>query len=216
MIGHFVLHHVVTDSEDVLALWHIDADGVNTGAWIVQANEAFTDPAVARRLVELCADRLLIDWAPSLDLVRRLEAVAGTPARRWVMTTIRDALAEIVDIRADCLKRVEEQRAENKAISPLEWLVDLPDPLPRTEEELYRCARLRTPSFDPGAAAGVLQVCRLVRWMIQRWRETTVVAERRTYLRQEFGELGALPPQWLSAGTDAMADHPAMHQRRGT
>jgi hypothetical protein len=214
VIGHFVLHHVVTSQEDVVALWHVNADGDNTGAWIVQAEEAFTDRTVARRLVSLCADRLLIGWAPSFDLVRKLEVVAGTSSRRWVGMAIPDALAEISDIRSACLKRVDEQRAENKGIVPLEWPIDIPDPLPATEEEMHRFAKFRPPSFEPGAAAGVLLVCRLVRWTVRRWQETAVALERRPYLREEFGAPEVLPPQWFLAVTEAMADHPAMRQRR--
>jgi hypothetical protein len=214
MIGHLVVDHVVTDTEAVVALWHVNADGVNTGAWIVPAEEAFADRSTARRLVDLCADRLLIGWAPSFDLVRKLETVAGSATRRWVRMAIPDALAEISDIRAACEKRVEEQRAENKAIVPLEWQVDLPDPVPATEEEMHRYAHFRPPSFAPEAAAGVLQTCRLVRWTALRWQETAIAMERRTYLRDAFGVPDALPPQWLSAGTEAMADHPARHQRR--
>jgi hypothetical protein len=214
MIGHFVLHHVVTDTEDVVALWYVNAEGVNTGAWIVPTGEAFTDRASARRLIGLCADRLLIGWSPSFDLVRKLEAVAGTPPRRWMALAIPDALAEISDIRAACEKRVEEQRAEKKGIVPLEWQVDLPDPLPVAEEDMHRYANFRPPSFAPGVAAGVLLACRLVRWAIQRWQETAVALERRAYLKEEFGTPGVLPPQWLRVATEAMADRPAMHQRR--
>lgn len=214
MIGHFVLRHVVTDHENVVALWHVNTEGVNTGAWIVPAADAFADATTARRLVDLCADRVLIGWAPSAALVRELEAVAGTSPRRWVELSIPDALAEISDIRAACEKRVEEQRAENKAIVPLEWQIALPDPLPVTEEEMHRYAKFQPPSFAPGAAAGVLLACRLVRWAIQRWQETSVALERRSYLKEEFGEPDVFPPQWARAVTEAMADHPARHQRR--
>ena len=209
MIGHFVLHHVVTDHEDVVALCHVNADGVNTGAWIVPSEEAFTNYASARRLVDLCADRLLIGWAPSFDLVHKLEAVAGTSPRRWVGLAIPDAVAEISGIRAACEKRVEEQRAENKTIVPLEWQIDLPGQMPATEEEMHRYANLGPPSFAPGAAAGVLQACRLVRWTILRWQETAIAIERRSYLKAEFGAPDVLPPHWLQAVTEAMADHPA-------
>lgn len=214
MIGHVVLHHVVTQQEDVVALWYVDAEGTNTGAWIVPSEEAFADFATARRLVDLCADRLVIGWAPSLDLVHKLEGVAGTSPRRWATMAIPDALTEISDIRAACEKRVDEQRAENKAIVPLEWPVDVPDPLPATEEEMHRYAKLQASSFAPDSAAGVLLACRLVRWTVRRWQETAVALERRTYLKDEFGAPGVLPPQWLRAGTEAMADHPAMHLRR--
>ncbi|NKE57306.1 hypothetical protein FXN61_10865 [Lentzea sp. PSKA42] len=214
MIGHFVLHHVVTEQENVVALWHVNADGVNTGAWIVPAEEAFTDSTAARRLVDLCADRLLIGWAPSFDLVRKFEAVADTSPRRWVGITIPDALAEIGEIRAACEKRVSERRAENPAIVPLEWQVDLPDALPATEEEMHRYAGFGSPSFAPGAAAGVLLACRLVRWTVRRWQETAVALERRAYLKEELGAPDVLPPQWLLAMTEAMADHPALRRRR--
>lgn len=214
MIGHFVLHHVVTDHEDVVALWHVNADGVNTGAWIVPSEEAFADRASARRLVDLCADRLLIGWEPSFGLVRKLEAAAGTSPRRWVGLAIPDAVAEISDIRAACEKRVEEQRAENKTIVPLEWQIELSDQLPATEEEMHRHANFRPASFASGAAAGVLLACRLVRWTVLRWQETAIAIERRPYLKGEFGAPGVLPPQWFQAITEAMADHPARHQRR--
>lgn len=214
MIGHVVLHHVVTDQEDVVAVWYVDAEGTNTGAWIVPSEEAFSDFTTARRLVDLCADRLLIGWAPTFDLVHELEAVAGTTPRRWVALTIPDALAEINDIRVACKKRTDERRAENKAIAPLEWPIELPDPVPASEEEMHRYAKLRISSFAPTSAAGVLLACRLMRWTVRRWQETAVALERRTYLREEFGTPGVLPPQWLRAGTDAMADHPAMHLRR--
>lgn len=213
MIGHFVLHHVVTDHEDVVALWYVNADGVNTGAWIVPAEEAVTYRTTARRLLDLCADRLLIGWDPSFDLVRRLESVAGTPPRRWVAMSIPDALAEIGEIRAACEKRVEEHRAENPAIVPLEWQVDVPDPLPATEEEMHRYARLRPPSFAPGAAAGVLRACHLVRWTVRRWQETAAAMERRSYLKEEFGTPEVLPPHWFRAMTEAMADHPGLRGR---
>lgn len=214
MIGHLVLRHVVTDDEDVVALWHVNAEGVNTGAWISSADEAFTDRTTARRLLDLCADRLLIGWAPSFDLVAKLEAVAGTSPRRWVQLAIPDALAEITDIRTACEKRVAERRAENKAIVPLEWQMDLPDPLPATEEEMHSYAGFRPPSFDPGVAAGVLMACRLVRWTALRWQETAIAIERRSYLKEAFGTPDVLSPQWFRVGTEAMADHPAMHQRR--
>ncbi|HUQ57738.1 DUF6218 family protein [Lentzea sp.] len=210
MIGHFVLQ----SHGDAVVLWHVNADGVNTGAWIVPADEAFTDPTAARRLVDLCADRLLTGWAPSLDLVRKLEAVAGTSPRRWVTMAIPEALAEIGEIRAACEKRVEERRAENASIVPLEWPVDLPDPLPVTEEEMHGYANLQPPAFDPGAAAGVLLTCRLVRWTVRRWQETAVALERRSYLRDEVEAPDVLPPQWLLAMTEAMADHPALRRRR--
>jgi hypothetical protein len=215
MIGHVVVHHLVTEHEDVVALWHVNADGVNTGAWIVPAEEAFADRASARRLVDLCADRLLIGWAPSFDLVRKLEAVAGASPRRWLCLATPDAVAEISDIRTACEKRVEEHRAENKTIVPLEWQVDVPDQVPATEEEMHQYAGFRPPSFAPGAAAGVLLACRLVRWTVLRWQETAIAIERRTYLKEEFGTPDVLPPQWFRAGTEAMADHPALHRRRG-
>lgn len=214
MIGQFMLHRVVTDHEDVVALWHINAEGVNTGAWIVPSEEAFADYASARRLVDLCADRLLIGWAPSFELVHELEAVAGTSPRRWVGLAIPDAVAEISDIRAACEKRVEEQRAENKTIVPLEWQIDVPSQVPATEEEMHRYANFRPPSFAQGAAAGVLLACRLVRWTVLRWQETAIAIERRTYLKEEFGAPDVLPPQWFQAITEAMADHPAKRRRR--
>ncbi|HEX7302987.1 DUF6218 family protein [Lentzea sp.] len=210
MIGHFVLQ----EHDDMVVLWHVNTDGVNTGAWIVPADEAFTDPTAARRLVDLCADRLLVGWSPSFDLVRKLEAVAGTSPRRWVAMAIPDAVAEIGEIRAACEKRVEEQRAENASIVPLEWQIDVPDPLPATEEEMHLHANLWPPAFDPGAAAGVLLTCRLVRWVLRRWEETSVALERRSYLRADIGEPDVLPPQWLLAMTDAVAGHPALRRRR--
>lgn len=213
MIGHFVLHHVVTDHENVVALWHVNPEGVNTGAWIVPAVDAFADATTARRLVDLCADRVLIGWTPSADLVRKLEAVAGAAPRRWVELAIPDALAEISDIRAACEKRVEERRVENKTIVSLDWQIALPNPLPVTEEEMHRYAKFQPPAFAPGAAAGVLLACRLVRWAIQRWQETAVALERRSYLKEEFGEPDVLPPHWARAATEAMADHPGRHHR---
>ncbi|SDG22157.1 hypothetical protein SAMN05216553_106246 [Lentzea fradiae] len=214
MIGHVVLRHVVTDDEDVVAVWHVSVDGTNTGAWIVPSAEAFTDPEAARRLVGLCADRLLVGWEPSFDLVRRLEAVAGSTPRRWVALSVPDAVAEIAEIRAACEKRVEERRADNAAIVSLEWRVDLPDALPGTEEEMHQYAHLAPPPFDPGAAAGLLLTCRLVRWTLRRWQETAVALERRAYLRDDVGEPDVLPPQWLRAMTEAMAGHPGLRWRR--
>ncbi|MEV6238141.1 DUF6218 family protein [Lentzea sp. NPDC051838] len=193
MIGHFVLHHVVAGQEDVVAVWHINAEGDNTGAWIVPAQEAFTEYAAARRLVDLCADRLMIGWAPTFDLVHKLEAIAGTAPRRWTSLTIPDALAEISEIRSLCEKRV-----------PLEWQVDLPDPVPATEEEMHRYVNV-----------SALSDSRLVRWTILRWQETASALRQHVCLKEEFGEPDVLPPHWFRAITEARADHPARRRSGG-
>ncbi|HEX3790004.1 MAG TPA: DUF6218 family protein [Pseudonocardiaceae bacterium] len=209
MIGHVVVcRGSGHDGADSVAVWQVSPDGNNTGAWIVSADEAFGDQAAARRLIDSCVQRAVVGWetAESLEILRELERVAEVEPRSWEKTTvgIRAALGEVAGIRASCAERVAEEKERKKTTSSLEWGVGLPDPLPADRERLRRTAGLTTPVAACPVAVDALLTSWLVRWAVERWRETATALGRREYLLTAFGQ-PQLPPVWESALADAFA-----------
>lgn len=202
--GHTMTGHVVVSrgadehGADVVAVWHVNTEGVSTGAWTRPA-DALTDAESARRLLALTARRSLAGWTldPASDLLTELARVAGVEPRDWAATgvTVPAALAEIATVRAGFDKVIAEERRHRPNLVPAEWMVDLPDPVPATPDGLRRHARLVRPPAAP-VIADVLLIADLLRWSVSRWKDTMTVLGRREYLQRTFGPPHQLPPGW--------------------
>ncbi|MBW4715591.1 hypothetical protein KZQ38_00335 [Saccharothrix sp. SC076] len=196
MIGHVV----VVRRESTLAVWHVDTEGLRTGAW----DEPVTD---ARRVLDRCRKRAVLTWDGDTTALEELEAAAGVGPTDWAARTcaLPDLLAEIGRIRAAYQERIVAEQAVKKNVAPLEWQLGLPDPVPATAAELQELARLDPLPAPTPAATEALLISRLCAWVVQRWRETAVVLGRRDYLRAAFGQPTVLPPGWEAKLADAFA-----------
>ena len=200
MIGHAVLGRGRgEDGDEVIAIWSVDTEGTGTGAWVYPASRVLHEPDLARTVLGLCARRSVAAWDPTIAIatLTDVERAAGAEARDWAATavTIPGVLAEIGAIRAAYEKRVAEERATKPSIVPLEWAVDVPDPVPADLEALRRYARLaRQPAAE--AVQDVLLTVRVMAWTVRRWRETVAALSLRDYLHQAFGPARNLPPAW--------------------
>lgn len=202
LIGHVV---VCRDGHDI-AVWQTNTVGENTGAWVT--SDALEDPEVARRLLTVCARRALTAWAPDASVLRALEQVAGAPARDWAATAVAipDVLAEVAEVRAAYDKRIAEERQVNKNLTPAEWAVDIPDPVPATADELREYARLVRQPGAPATAEALLTTS-LLRWSLARWNDNMTVLGRREYLKRDFGPARPIPPKLETRLADAYADY---------
>ena len=206
MIGHVIVVRAGSGPDDTVAIWHLDTEGTRTGAWVEPAETALTDAGTARTLLTLCKQKALLAWDPveAIDTLRRLEESAGVPATDWNANALAltDLLAEIADIRAAYTKRVAEEKAVKANIADLKWVIDLPDPLPHTIEDLERFAGTSPLVAPTQAATEALRISRMGGWAVQRWRETAV-ALGRPYLRVAFGSPTVLAPEWEARLADA-------------
>ncbi|MFT7837510.1 DUF6218 family protein [Saccharothrix sp. BKS2] len=208
MVGHVIVCRAGSGEDDTIALWHLDTEGLRTGAWVKPAAVALADAGTARSLLGLCERKALLAWGPTgaVTALRALEEVAGVAHtdRGACAVTIPELLAEIAGIRAAFAKRVAEEKAVKKSIVELEWAIDLPDPLPATVEQLERLTGFGELVAPTEAATEALRISRLGGWVVQRWRETAV-ALGRAYLRATFGQPTVLAPRWESRLADAYA-----------
>lgn len=207
MIGHVVVCRGADRAGvDVVAVWQVNTACTGTGAWVVPAADALTNPEVARGLLNHCARRALTAWAPgaTIPLLHALAQAAGTTPRDWAATavTIPGVLADIAVVRAAYDKRIAEEREHRKNIVPANWAVDIPDPVPATADELREHARLvRLPGG--AATSDALLTAGLLRWSLSRWRENMIVLGRRKYLQESFGRPRLLPAAWETRLADA-------------
>jgi hypothetical protein len=214
MIGHVVLchGHDSTNHESV-AVWHVNTDGIGTGAWIVPIILSDPDPAVARRILRLSLQRAVVAWEPAhtIALLTTLREAASVARPDWSDSAVAlpDALGEIVLTRSAYEKQTVDEQLVKKHIVPIEWPVDLPDHAPATEDDLWTESRLVLPETSPVARAA-LRTTMLARWSVLRWQETMTALGRRIYLKQTFGPPCQLPPHWESRLADAYADNRAL------
>ncbi|MBB5801267.1 hypothetical protein F4560_001035 [Saccharothrix ecbatanensis] len=206
MIGHVIVCRAGSGQDDAVAIWHLDTEGLKTGAWVKPAATALTEAETARSLLTLCKQKALLAWDPAeaVTTLRALEEVAGVPHTDWsaCAVTLPGLLAEVADIRAAYTKRVAEEKATKKKIADLEWVIDLPDPLPATIEHFERLTGFGELIAPTAAATEALRISRLGGWVVQRWRETAV-ALGRAYLRATFGQPTVLAPRWEARLADA-------------
>jgi Family of unknown function (DUF6218) len=208
MIGHTVVCQGQGDDQDLIAVWHVSTEGINTGAWTLPVSAVYEDPRTARMLLDRCLRHAIVAWEPSIPvaLLSTLELAANVGARDWSTSVIAlpQLLSEIDEIRSTLEKLVVDEQQSKKNVVALEWAVDLPDPLPADANEFQRFAGLIGSSGCP-VVQEALQLSNLVRWCIQRWQETLTMARRRACLQQSLEELGVLPPRWESHLADAYA-----------
>jgi len=206
MVGHVIVCRAGSGQDDTIAIWHLDTEGMRTGAWVKPAATALTEAETARSLLNLCKQKALLAWAPSeaVNTLRALEEVAGVSRTDWsaCAVAIPGLLAEVADIRAAYTKRVAEEKAVKKNILDLEWAIDLPTPLPTTIEHFERLTRLRELIAPTAAATEALRIARSGGWVVQRWRETAAALSR-AYLRAAFGQPTVLAPKWEARLADA-------------
>jgi Family of unknown function (DUF6218) len=193
------------DGVPALALWHVNLQGVATGAWIVPQEQAFGDRAVACRLLSCVTQRAVtgLDQMVAESVLVRLATVAGIQiAGNWwepLSFSLVAVFRQVLQRRAAYEKSVGGRRAVNKSIVALEWQRDLAiDDLPVDIEALRVVSRLAMPAGAP-VVRDVLLVCRLLGWLVELWSETEQAKNRRSYLQDEHGAPEALPPAWLTA-----------------
>jgi hypothetical protein len=209
MIGHVVLATGLDAEErESIAVWHVSTNGLSTGAWILPIDLSHPDPATARAVLALCLRRAVIAWNPfePLALLKELEHASSVAAPMWADTAI--ALPEIFDevcaLRSACEKRAMEERSSKKKVALITWPIALPEGPHTTEADLWNAVRLVLPRTNP-VARDALRTANLIRWIVQRWRETTIALGRRPYLEREFGPVGHLAATWEQRLADAYA-----------
>jgi hypothetical protein len=213
MIGHVVVCHGRDENDqDAVAVWHVDATGNNTGAWILEID--LTEPAAdsARRILELCLRRAVVAWNPTetLSILARLAKAAEVTMPSWTDTAIAlpEAVGHVVTTRLAYEKHTNDVSV-GKQVAPIEWPVDLPEHIPSTFDGMWQAVHLVLPSTNP-VAEQALMTCALVRWTVQRWQETMTTLSRRRHLQDAFGRPRVLPPAWESRLADAYERHRAL------
>lgn len=192
MIGHSVVTRGADEhGTESVAVWQVDTAGASTGAWVVPAH----DPAAVRGVLRQTARRALVVWDQA-------GTGFGPGEGPTVVLALPALLAEITTVRTALVKRVDEEREARRSIVPVEWQVEVPDPVPPTADALRRYAGLVLPPAAP-VVAEALRTAALLRWAVRCWQETMTVLARRTTLRREFGPVRHLPESWESRLADA-------------
>lgn len=217
MIGHVIVcQGRDDDNQDAIAAWHVDTEGSNTGAWVIPVRVLNTDPVAARTLLHTCLRRAVTAWDPTetLAVLSTLERVAHVATCDWIGSALAlpDMLAEIGDIRSDFEKRILDEQLVKKNVIPLEWDIDLPDPIPLTADDLRKAARLIQQHTCPAAQEALL-LSSLVRWCVQRWRETLTILKRRDYIQPLVKKFGVLPPRWERHVADAYSQQTSLQDQ---
>lgn len=207
MIGHVIVcQRRDDDNQDAIAVWHVDTEGNNTGAWVMPLRVLNADPVAARTLLQMCLRRAVTAWNPTeaLTLLSTLERAARVTSRNWISSALAlpDMLGEVGEIRSVFEKRIIDEQQVKKNIVPLEWDVDLPYPIPTAAEDLLKTAQLIQQNTYPVAQEALL-LSSLIRWCIQRWQETLTILKRRDYLQTSVKKFGVLPPRWERHVADA-------------
>ena len=193
-----------------VAIWHVNPEGVPTGAWLVPRQEAVTTKDAARKLLALVERRAITGADPdaALEVVRDLVKVAdlAEAGEWWESARVRpvDVFAQIVDRRAAYEKTVKLRKAESKSIKDLAWRRVFPS-MPDDFEGLRALAEVARP-VGTAVIAEALTVARVLQWLVRLRTETEQVKGRRKYVREQHGDPEALPPGWLATVRAAAAN----------
>lgn len=195
----------MNDGGDGVALWHVDEAGRPTGAWIVPQARAYCDRVAARQLLALLERRAVT--GADVDVVAEVlgkltvAAEADLPAGWWGARTFTavGAVADVVRRREQCGRTVAARRGDGRAAAPLRWerKIDAAA-MPRDHEDLRRMARFAT-AGDSEVASEAVAVVAVLGWVLDRWRETEQVKNRRRYVLDAHGPIETLPPSWAGA-----------------
>ncbi|MPZ83284.1 MAG: hypothetical protein GEV28_23980 [Actinophytocola sp.] len=212
MIGHVVVcHGSDSESHESVAVWHVDTNGIGTGAWVMPITMSDPDLSIARKLLQLVRQRAIVGWDPTraVAILTALGEAASLTTPDWSRSTVAlpDALGEIGLTRSAYEKRTIDEQLVKSNIVSIEWPVELPEQVPATEDDFWQECHLVLPQASPVAQAA-LRTTMLVSWSVQRWRETMTALGRRDYLKTTFGRQRRLPPRWETRLADAYVQVP--------
>jgi hypothetical protein len=204
---------------DSLAIWHVSAEGIPSGAWVWPWP---AEAAEARRAFGLIDGRLVVDVDPTaaIDVVADLIELAGLAApsdarQQWQTTTPGQLLQEVTAFHAE-LERAYDEAASvgSSKLVPLN-LSSLPDVLVGDLAAQSAALGLRLPSDVSPVVARALGTANVISALIRLWQDAERQRMRRSYLRSS-GETRPLSTEWLAALRRAAAQSVLTAEVAGT